>query len=125
MSKCGFLAGNCVGSVYALYLLITNTHEEDLGYAPDTVPNPLTTNDGPTYFGSEYEESGRRMLETTWEGFAEKRKRLDRLMARDMTRASAAADIREEIIFQKLWMRWWWWWWVDGLVMNCYKLAWS
>lgn len=78
LSKWGFLAGNCVDSVYALYLLIANTHEEVFGYAPDAVAIPRTPNSGSTYFGSAYEESGRRVLETTWEGIAEKHKRLNR-----------------------------------------------
>jgi len=61
-----------------VYLLIANTHEEVSGYAPDAIANPRTPSGGSTYFGSVYEESGRRVLETTWEGIAEKRKRLDR-----------------------------------------------
>jgi len=45
------------------------------------------------------------VLETTGERFAEKRKRLKRCTAREMTRAPAAADVREEIMLSA--MRWW------------------
>jgi len=58
LSKWGFLAGSCVDPVYALYLLITNTHEEVSGYAPDAVANPRIPNGDTTNIGSVCEESG-------------------------------------------------------------------
>jgi hypothetical protein len=103
LSKWGFRAGNCGGTVHPPYPLIINTYQESSGYAPEAVANPRTPNSDSTFFGTLREglAAGRRALKTRWELVVEKRMPLERGMTRETTRALAVAEVRMEIISQR------------------------
>jgi hypothetical protein len=56
LSKWGFRAGNCGGSVNAPYPLIIHTYQEVPGYAPEVVANPRAPHGDSAFFGTLREE---------------------------------------------------------------------
>lgn len=98
LSKWGFRAGNCGGSGNASYRYHRYLSRSSK-YAPDSVANPRTPNGDSAFFGTVRDEfaAGWQAVKTRWE-IVEERMAFESRAVREMTRAPAVAEIREEII---------------------------
>jgi hypothetical protein len=98
LSKWGFRAENRGASVYASYRY-PRYLSRNSGYTPEAVANPLTPNSDATFLGTLRDEpaAGWQVVKTRWE-LVEERMGFESWAAREMTRAPAVAEVREEII---------------------------
>jgi hypothetical protein len=79
--------------------VITDTPSRSSGYAPEAIANPRTPNGDSTFLGTLRDEpaAGWQAVKTRWE-LVEERMAFESWAVREMTRAPAVAEIREEII---------------------------
>ena len=97
LSKWGFRAGNC-GSVHASYCYHRYLSRSS-GYIPEAVANLRTPNGDSTFLGTLRGEptAGWQAVKIRWE-LVEERMAFENRAAREMTRAHALGEVREEII---------------------------
>jgi hypothetical protein len=77
---------------------ITDAHSKSSGYAPEAVANPRTAKGGATFLVTLRDEPVACWgVKTRWE-LVEERMAFESRAVREMTRAPAAAEVREEII---------------------------
>jgi hypothetical protein len=98
LSKWGFRAGNCGGSVHASYRYHRYLSRSSK-YAPDAVANPRTPDGDFTFLGTLRDEpaAGWQAVKTRWQ-LVEERLAFESWAVREMTRVHAIAENREEII---------------------------
>lgn len=75
---------------------IADAYSRSSGYAPEAVAKPRTPNGGATFLVTLRGEPAEG-VKTRWE-FVEERMAFESRAAREMTRAPAVAEVREEII---------------------------